>query len=246
VLSSGSPELDTVLGGGLDCGTSTIFLGPAGSGKSSMAMKFVYEAARRGEKSAIFAFDENLGIALARSKTLQSDLSNDIESGMVAVYQIDPAEISPGELAYRIKKLVEEQGIQVLVIDSLNGYMNAMPGERFLMLQLHELLAYLGHRGIMTILTLAQHGLIGQMQAPVDLTYLGDTIVLLRFFESKGAVKRALSVIKKRSGAHDDQIREFTTRNSRIEVGKALTQFQGVLTGTPVLQGNQSGEAAAS
>jgi circadian clock protein KaiC len=232
-FSSGIKEFDALLGGGFDRGTSNIVMGPAGTGKSTIAMKFISEAAKRGERSALFAFDENLGISMSRARQLGINLDDGIKSGMIVAQQIDPAELSPGELSYRIKELVEKQNIRVLVIDSLNGYMNAMPGERYLILQLHELLAYLSNQGVMAIITLAQHGLVGQMQSPVDLTYLGDTIVLLRFFELHGSINKAISVVKKRSGNHESEIRELTTANGRIEVGRPFKDFQGVLTGVP-------------
>lgn len=232
-LSSGITELDELLGGGLDFGTTNIFMGPAGCGKSTLALNFVASAAKNNFSSAIFSFDENVGISLMRAKALGVDLPPAVSDGRVILQQVDPAELSPGELAFKIKRLVEKQGIRVLLIDSLNGYMNAMPGEQYLLLQLHEMLSYLGSAGVLTIMTLAQHGLIGHMQTPVDLTYLADAVLLLRFFESEGAINKAVSVIKKRSGNHEKLIRELILENGAITVGKPLVDFHGVLTGTP-------------
>lgn len=246
-FSSGIPEFDSLLGGGFDRGTSNVIMGPAGTGKSTLAMKFMSEAAKKGEKSAFFAFDENLGISMARARQLGINLDEGIKAGLIIAQQVDPAELSPGELSFRIKELVEKENIRILVIDSLNGYMNAMPGERYLVLQLHDLLAYLSNQGVMAIITLAQHGLVGQMQSPIDLTYLGDTIVLLRFFENLGCIKKAISVVKKRSGNHESEIRELTTARGRIELGPPLDHFQGVLTGIPrIITGNPPHSKAAS
>ncbi len=233
VFPSGLPEFDQLLGGGFDRGTSNVIMGPAGTGKSTLAMQFMAEAARRQERSAVLSFDENVGVAIARATSLNIDFGQGLNSGAIVAQQIDPAELSPGELAQRVKDLVEKQNIRVLVIDSLNGYMNAMPGERYLTLQLHEMLAYLSNKGVLAIMTLAQHGLVGSMHSPLDLTYLADTIVLMRFFEHHGGIKKALSVIKKRSGLHESTIREFSSASGRLVVGPALTEFQGVLTGVP-------------
>jgi len=232
-LSSGIAELDELLGGGLDFGTTNIFMGPAGCGKSTLALNFIASAAKKKFSSAIFCFDENVGISLMRAKSLGVDLSSSVQDGRVVLQQVDPAELSPGELASRIKRLVEKNGTKVLLIDSLNGYMNAMPGELYLLLQLHEMLSYLGSAGVLTIMTLAQHGLVGQMQTPVDLTYLADTVMLLRYFEADGGINKAVSVIKKRSGNHEKLIRELTLDKDGITVGKPLVDFHGVLTGTP-------------
>lgn len=235
-FSSGLPGLDAMLGGGLDRGTSSVFMGPAGAGKSTLALSFVAEAARRGETAAIFAFDENIGLSLNRSVALGADFSSAISNGTVYCEQVDPAEQSAGELAWKIKQLVEERQLKLLVIDSMNGYLNAMPGERTLLLHLHELLSYLSNCGVITILTLAQHGLIGYMETPIDLTYLGDTVLLMRFFEYEGSIRKAISVVKKRSGTHESQIREFKTGNGKIDVGGQLNSFQGILTGTPSMR----------
>jgi circadian clock protein KaiC len=238
-VSSGLETLDALLGGGVDRGTSTLFLGPAGSGKSTIALQFACAAAERGEKVAMFVFDENAGTLQARAQGLGLNLEEHVRSGAIAVKQVDPAELAPGEFAYLIRDLVLQSGVRLIVIDSLNGYLNAMPAERFLVIQLHELLTFLSQRGVTTLLVLAQHGLLGsQMQSPVDLTYLADTVVLLRYFEFAGAIKKAVSVIKKRSGGHESTIRELSMGAERgVHVGAPLDQFRGVLSGIPVYFG---------
>ncbi|MGV3530904.1 MAG: ATPase domain-containing protein [Chthoniobacteraceae bacterium] len=232
-VSSGIPALDELLGGGLDRGTSTMFMGPPGTGKSTLAIQFAVTAAERGDKALIFIFDETVGTFVSRAKKLGIGLDAQIASGNVEIQQIDPVEISPGELAHRVQCGVAERGVQMVIIDSINGYLNAMPAERYLTLQLHELLAALGQQGVVTIMVLAQQGLIGHMQSSVDLSYLADTVLLLRFFETAGEVKQAVSLIKKRSGDHERTIREFRITQAGIEVGKPLANMQGVLTGVP-------------
>jgi circadian clock protein KaiC len=237
-VSSSVPELDELLGGGLDRGTSTLIMGPAGSGKSSIAAQFVACAARRGEVSAAFVFDEGIDIHLARAAGLGNDIHADVEAGRILVQQIDPAELSPGEFAHRVREAVEQGGARLVVIDSLNGYLQAMPNERFLTAQMHELLTYLNQQGVITLLVMAQHGFLGsQMASPVDVSYLADTVMLLRYFEAGGAVRRAISVVKKRTGYHEDTIRELRLSAKGIEVGDPLTAFHGVLTGVPVYRG---------
>lgn len=230
---SGIGGLDALLGGGLDRGTSNMFMGPPGTGKSTIAIKFAIAAAKRREKVLFFAFDETIGTMMNRATHLGMDLEPHIKSGMLKVEQIDPAEISPGELAHRIRDAVTQDKTRMVVIDSINGYLNAMPEERYLNLQLHELLAYLSQQGVITIMVLAQQGLVGTIHSMVDLTYLADTVIMLRYFEAHGEVKQALSVIKKRSGNHERTIREMKVGKKGIEVGKPLTNLQGVLTGTP-------------
>jgi circadian clock protein KaiC len=230
---SGIPGLDSLLGGGLDRGTSTMFMGPPGTGKSTLAIRFVLAAAERGEKSLVFIFDETIGLFLARAAKLGMALEPHVKSGLIDLQQIDPAEISPGELAHCIRRAVAENGVRMIVVDSINGYLNAMPAERYLTLQLHELLAYLGQQGVITIMVLAQQGLVGPMQSTVDLTYLADTVLLMRYFEALGAVKQAVSLIKKRSGDHERTIRAISVSKDGIEVGEPLTGMQGVLTGVP-------------
>src|SRR5688572_5489836 len=234
MLGSGIGALDLLLGGGPHRGTSTLFLGPAGSGKSSLAMQFAVSAARQGEHAAIFAFDELTRTLTMRSRALGLAFKEGQGPGEISLRQVDPSELSPGEFAHLVRETVEKNHATVVVIDSLNGYMNAMTHERHLIAQLHELLAYLGEKGVCTIMVVAQHGLLGaHMDTPVDTSYLADSVVLFRFFEDRGRVKRAISVIKKRSGLHEDTIREFTTSSAGISVGPPLLDFQGVLTGVP-------------
>ena len=233
-VKSGLSALDTLLGGGLDRGTSTLLMGPAGSGKSSLALQYAIAAARRGERSALFIFDESLGTLLARASGLGFDLETHLNSGLVTVRQVDPAELSPGEFAERIREAVVDEEARVVVIDSLNGYLNAMPEERFLTIQLHELLTYLGQRGVLTLLVVAQHGLVGQgMNAPVDASYLADSVILTRYFESSGEVRQAISVMKKRSGVHERTVRELRMNGTGLHIGEPLREFQGILTGVP-------------
>jgi circadian clock protein KaiC len=240
-ISSNVAALDELLGGGLDRGTSTLIMGPAGCGKSSLAAQFVACAARRSEPTAAFIFDEGINIHLARAAGLGTDMRADVEAGRIKVQQIDPAELSPGEFAHRVRRVVEHDGARVVVIDSLNGYLQAMPDERFLTAQMHELLTYLNQQGVVTLLVLAQHGFMGaQMGTPVDVSYLADTVILLRYFEAEGSVRRAISVIKKRTGFHEDTIRELRLSSKGIEVGKPLKEFHGVLTGVPTYSGKSS------
>ena len=241
-FSSGISELDKLLGGGLDAGTSTLFLGPAGTGKSSLSLQYAYAAAERGEKAIVFTFEESLGTILMRSKSIGMDIKKHLDSGMMKISKIDPAQLSPGEFADRIKMAVLEDNFKVVSIDSLNGYLHAMPQEQFLILQLHELLAFLANQGVATLMVLAQQGMMGHMMnTPIDLTYLADTVVITRYFEASGSVRKAVSVIKHRSGVHETTIREFSFSNKGLEVGKPLTQFKGVLTGVPEFVGENKG-----
>jgi len=233
-------EFDALLGGGFDRGTSNLIIGPAGCGKSTLAIHYATTMAQRGERSAFFAFDENLGTLVHRAETLGQKVSAALQSGLIRLHQVNPAELSPGELTLKIRRAVEEDKVRLVVIDSLNGYTNAMPQEKFLTLQLHELLAYLGHKGVISILVVAQHGMIGHMSVPVDLTYLSDTAILLRYFEAAGSVRQAISVFKKRSGRHERTIREFQLGPEGIRIGKPLTEFQGVLAGVPQFIGDAS------
>jgi circadian clock protein KaiC len=235
-VPSGCPPFDELLGGGLDRGTTTLIIGPAGTGKSTLTMQYASSMAGRGERSLLFTFDETRNTMLARAEALHLGLLAHLRSGLVQVQQVDPAEISPGEFAGRIQAGVK-QGARLVIIDTLNGYLNAMPGEQYLANQLHELSAYLNQQGVLTIFTLAQHGLVASLDAPVDLSYLADTVVTLRYFESGGAMKKAISVIKKRSGRHEHTIREFSLETGKgIRIGEPLTAFQGVLTGSPVFR----------
>jgi circadian clock protein KaiC len=224
----------------LERGTSTLLIGGAGVGKSSIAVTYAVAAAMRGERVAMFAFDEGLGTLFARAASLGVSLREQVSDGRISVQQIDPAEMSPGEFTQLVRHAVEAEGARVLIIDSLNGYLNAMPDERFLILQMHELLTYLNQLGILTIVVLAQHGLMGHMQTPIDLSYLSDAVIMLRYFEAGGRVRRAISVVKKRSGAHEDTIREFKLTPHGLRVGPPLTEFNGILTGTPTYVGGPS------
>jgi circadian clock protein KaiC len=237
-MKSGVAEIDSLLGGGIEQGTSTLIVGAAGTGKSTLAAQFAAAAAARGEKSALYIFDESPLTLTTRAAELNIDVLPAIENGMVTIRQVDPAELSPGELTHAIRVAVEQDGVKLVVIDSLNGYLNAMPEERFLSVQLHELLTYLGQRNVATILVCAHSGLLGaQMSTPVDASYLADAVLLLRYFETRGEVRQALSVMKKRGGRHERTIREFGFDNQRIFVGRALREFRGVLTGVPVYEG---------
>ncbi len=240
-FSCGIPPLDKLLGGGLDRGTSNMFMGPPGSGKSTLAIKFAQLAAERGENVVAFLFDESAELLAHRAKNLGMNLGPHLESGRIRVQQIDPAEASAGELTHIIRRAVEDDGARMVIIDSINGYLNAVPELRYLNLQLHELLAYLNQQGVITIMVLAQQGLLGNMQSPVDLTYLADTVILLRYFEAKGAVRQALSVVKKRSGNHERTIREMSITARGIEVGEPLQELHGVLTGVPTVLGTPAG-----
>lgn len=239
-VASGVPALDQMLGGGMTRGTSNLLIGPAGSGKSTIAMQYVLASAKRGEVTRYFMFDENLGTLMARAKLLGLDLREQVDRGTLEVRQIDPAEVSPGEFAMLVRRAVEEDHARVIVIDSLNGYFQAMPEERFLLVQLHELLSYLSQQGVLTIMVLAQHGMIGKMEASVDLTYLADAVVMLRYFEAKGTVRKAISVIKNRSGPHEGTIREVKIGEGGVTVGEPLVEFHGVLTGVPTFVGSEA------
>lgn len=240
-MMSGMAEVDALLGGGIDRGTSTLIMGPAGSGKSALATQYVTAAAERGENTAMFTFDESRATLFARSHALKMRLGDHVESGRVTVQQVDPAEIPPGEFVHLVRDAVENKHASIVVIDSLNGYMNAMPEERFLVIQMHELLTYLGQKGVATILVVAQHGLLGQsMLSPVDVSYLADCVILMRYYEHAGEVRKAISVIKKRSGAHEQSIRPFALTSEGIVVGPPLKEFHGILTGTPLMDSNAS------
>ncbi len=236
-VPSGVRELDDLLGGGLDAGTTALITGHAGTGKSTLAVQYACQFAASGARSMLFAFDETAGIVLERASKLGLDLRAHVRDGLVTLQQLDPAEISPGEFAHRILESVE-RGCKLVVIDTLNGYLNAMPGEQFLTNQLHELSAYLNQKGVLTIFILAQHGLTALAEAPLDLSYLADTVVSIRFFEIDGEVRKAVSVIKKRSGHHEHTIREFMLEAGRgVRIGAPLRQFRGVLTGVPEFMG---------
>jgi circadian clock protein KaiC len=237
-LASGIPGIDALMGGGIERGTSTLIAGAAGCGKSSLAARFAVAAAERGQKAAMFLFDESVNTLISRCKGLSINIGGHIDGGAISAQQVDPAELCPGELLHAIVDAAAD-GASVIVIDSLNGYLNALPEERFLLIQLHELLTYLGERGVATIIVGAQRGLIGaNMATPADASYLADAVVLLRYFEAGGEVHQAISVVKKRGSAHERSIREFRLSSSGISVGEPLRQFRGVLTGVPVYDGS--------
>jgi circadian clock protein KaiC len=237
-MSSGLPPLDQLLGGGIEQGTSTIVVGPPGTGKSTLTAQFAAAAAARGQHAAMFIFDESRSTLTSRCAGLGIPLAEHIEAGRISVRQVDPAELSPGEFAHAIRRQVEEHQASIVVIDSLNGYLAAMPDERFLVIQMHEMLSYLGERGVATLMVGAHPGLIGMnMQSPVDASYLADSVILLRYFEDRGEIRQAVSVIKKRGGEHERSIREFSLRNGTIHIGEPLHGFRGVLTGVPTLEG---------
>jgi circadian clock protein KaiC len=239
-LSTGNARLDEILGGGIERGSSALILGPAGTGKSLLALTFVRSAVERGEKAAMFVFDEELSLLRKRALGLGIDLEAMCDAGALLLEQVDAAELSPGEFTQRVRECVEDGGVQTVVIDSLNGYQAAMPDEQALILHMHELLQYLNRRGASAFLTVAQHGLVGEMATPVDLTYLADTVILLRYFEAVGRVRRAISILKKRTGEHEATIREFKIGKAGLELGVPLTGFQGVLRGVPAFVGNKA------
>lgn len=234
--TSGVDELDKLLGGGLDRGTSTLLIGPSGAGKSTLSTQYLRAALERGEPGLLITFDETRRILLTRAKSIGIDLEPHLESGLLDLLQIDPARLTPGEFVKIIRDKVAN-GKVFVVIDSLTGYLNSIPDERYMLLQMHELLTYLNQHGVVTILVLAQHGMIGTMAAPIDMTYVADTVVMLRFFEAGGRIRRAVSVLKKRTGYHEDTIREYGIRSQGVTIGAPLTGFQGVLSGTPTFKG---------
>lgn len=238
VASSGIAELDALLGGGLDRGTSTLLVGPAGCGKSTIALRFSAAACARGENVCMYTFEEGVQTVLCRSAGLGMDIQPHIKSSRMLLEQINPAELSPGEFIEKVRRAVGKTHARVIVIDSLNGFLQSMPGEEFLAMQLHELLAYLNQHGIVTVMVLAQAGMIGvTMQTPADVSYLADNILLLRYFEATGEVRKAISAVKRRSGRHEEFIRELSLEPGGIRVGEPLRRFQGVLTGVPSFLG---------
>src|SRR5688500_2165340 len=235
---SGVPQLDSLLGGGVDRGSSMLIMGPAGVGKSTLATQYAVSAARRGEKAAVFVFDETVRTFRTRGEKLGFQIRQLSADGNMTLRQIDSAEFSAGQFTNMVMQAVDA-GASLVVIDSLSGYLSTMPEERFLSAYLHELLTTLSHRNVLTILTLAQHGLVGEhVAAPVDVSYLADTVVLVRYFEAFGQIRRAISVVKKRSGAHEVAVREMRIGAGGIEIGEPLTQFHGVLSGSPHFTGD--------
>jgi circadian clock protein KaiC len=236
-LSAGIPALDKLLGGGVEKGSNTLILGPAGTGKSLIALNFGVAAIKRGEKIAMFVFDEELDLLFDRTRSLGIEMEKHVKDGSLFIQQVDAAQVTPGEFAHRARELVDSKAITAVIIDSINGYRAAMPEENSLILHMHELLQYLNRRGASTFMTVAQHGIVGTMDAPVDITYLADTVILLRYFEAQGEVRRAISVVKKRAGEHESTIREFRIGKGGITVGEPLKDFTGVLLGVPTFNG---------
>ncbi len=235
-LKSGVAALDKLTGGGLHRGTSTLLMGPAGCGKSTIATQYAVSAAERGERAVIYTFDESVATLTSRAEGLGIAIKRHLDAKRIRIQQVDPGELSPGEFIYRIRGAVEKEAARVIVVDSLNGYLNAMPEERFLTIQLHEMLTYLGQQGVVTLMVVAQKGLLGSgMQTPVDASYLADTVIALRYFEAKGALKRAISVVKKRSGMHEDTLREMRLGDGGIALGAPLHNFHGIMSGIPAI-----------
>ncbi len=238
VVSSGAAGLDSLLGGGLEEGTACLIIGPTGTGKTSVSTLYAYQAAKQGKRTALFCFDERPETLLIRSKGLGMNLRESVASGLISIKPISTAELSPGEFSQLVRNAVEQEQAKIVVMDSLTGYFHAMPQEEALVAQMHDLLAFLSNSGVLSILIVSQHGLIGQgVQGPLDVSYMADTVVLLRHFEAAGAVRKAISVIKKRSGAHETTIRELKLASGGISVGGPIKDFSGVLSGMPVFQG---------
>lgn len=246
-VKSGVPQVDQLLGGGLDRGTSVLLMGPAGSGKSALSHQYAVHEAKNGGRAVVYTFDEGIGTVFGRARSLGIDLETHADSGAIRIQQIDPAELAPGQFVHLVRKDVEEHGVRMIVIDSLNGYLHAMPEEHFLVAQLHELLSYMRQQGVLAILVVAEHGFLGPMKGPLDVSYLADTVILTRYFEADGRVRKAISAVKKRSGSHEDTIRELTLGPGGVRVGEPLRHFRGVMTGTPHFEGDGqelSGELA--
>jgi circadian clock protein KaiC len=243
--SSGITGLDALLGGGIERASSTLIIGPAGSGKSTLATQFIWAACKRGERVWWGIFEENCETFRDRASGLGMPVGDFIDSGLLQLQQIDPGAGSPGELVAAVRTAVERDGVRIVVIDSLNGYLNAIPNEQFLLVQMHELLTYLSQQGVITFLVMAQHGLVGPMQAPIEVSYLADNVVMLRYFEAQGEVRVALSIVKKRKGAHERTIRELWLTSDGIRIGEPLREFSGVLTGSPRFRGDKKDLSAA-
>jgi len=238
---SGSPQMDMLLGGGLDRGSSTLLIGPAGCGKTTLCSHYLLAALRGGENVACYQFEESQETFLARSRGFGMDFEPYIDSGKFELIKVDIADLSPGEFASQVQRAVEQKDASLIVIDSLNGYLNGMPSERFLMIHMHELLSYLGQKGVVTLLTVAQHGMLGpSMSSPIDVSFLADSVILLRFFEASGRVRQAISVVKKRRGSHERTLREMKIGTAGMQIGEVLEEFEGVLTGVPRYRGKDA------
>ncbi|RYD47650.1 MAG: circadian clock protein KaiC, partial [Verrucomicrobiaceae bacterium] len=237
LFGTGLPPLDAMLGGGISRGTNALFNGPSGVGKTSTAARCALAALERGEKAAYYLFDEGQATFLSRARSLGMDLASHIASGAMTVNQIDPAELTPGEFASWVRNAVEGDGVRFIVIDSLNAFLQAMPGEKYLVLQMHEMLSYLNQQGVITLLVLGQHGLVGDIRSDLDLSYLSDTIVLFRYFEAHGQIFKAVSVAKSRTTAHEATIREFQLSSDGVIIGEPLKDFEGVMSGLPTYRG---------
>ncbi len=237
---SGNPQMDALLGGGLNRGSSTLLMGPAGCGKTTLCSQYLLAALQRGEQVVCYQFEESRQTFLHRSSGFGMDFQPYIASGKFDLIPVDVAELSPGEFSSHVRRAVEERNASFVLIDSLSGYLNGMPSEQFLLIHIRELLSYLGQKGIVTLMTLAQHGMLGAaMQSPVDVSFLADTVILLRFFEAAGQVRQAISVVKKRHGAHERMLREMKIGAGGVQIGEVLKQFEGVLTGVPRFRGKQ-------
>jgi circadian clock protein KaiC len=240
-VPSGVPKLDELLAGGPERGTSALIVGAAGVGKTTLCTQYAVAAAQRGERSAIFSFDERLDTLLSRADATGLSLRRFLDAGVISAQQIDPAVLSPGEFIDRVRHSVEQHNARIVVIDSLNGFLHSMPGDRFLVVQMHELLTYLGEQGVLSLVVIPQHGLFGTgVQTPVDLSYLADSVLLIRYFEHAGRVRKAISAVKTRGGPHEDSIREYKIGANGVSVGESLTQFQGILTGAPTYTGSST------
>lgn len=238
LVSTGIDEFDAMLGGGVSPGTNTLLNGPSGVGKTTTAVRCALSAIERGEKVAYYLFDEGMATMLARARSMGMDLEPHLDSGALQIFQIDPAELTPGEFANWVRRAVERDSVRFLVIDSLNAFLQAMPGEKYLLLQMHEMLSYLNQQGVITMLILGQHGIVGDVRSEIDLSYLSDTIVLFRYFEFKGTVLKAISVAKSRTTEHQASIREFRLARAGVQIGEPLADFEGVLTGLPNYRGS--------
>jgi circadian clock protein KaiC len=238
VVSTGRERLDALMGGGLPLGSNTLFSGPSGVGKTTTALACVVAALKRGESAAYYLFDEGISTLLVRARALGMDVMPYIETGALQIHALDPGEVSPGEFSHMVRHAVEEQRAQIVVIDSLNAYLQAMPGSKYLMLQMHELLTYLNHRSVVTILVLGQHGVLGELTTDVDLSYLADAILLFRYFEARGKLLKAISMVKSRTNRHEQTIREFRLGGEGLEIGQEVSDFEGVLVGVTHYRGN--------